>query len=366
MEQIEIKQKLLKNVKEGKTPNAICFIDKGGRGGLELASQLGLCILQNQDCVLKTSNYMHPDLHYIYPTKLPKEEKVFKKRMLAFYVDKWREFISTMIYDSFEGWLRFSSPDNKPGVIRVGQVEEAISVLSLKPFKSEKKVCIIWGLDYLKEVAGNKLLKILEEPPSGACFFLIAKNEKKILPTIGSRCQIIRLPPLGEKEILNNLIEMGFDASQASDASKSSNGDLNDGVSKIIHKGVIKKREGLFIDCLRVCYIAVARGDLSHLVKKSSELGSLSKSDLKEFFLFGIDFLRQSFFCSQNVEGLFEFKSMNNFSIKNFAPYVNNGNYKSLISLFETNLNNIDRNANIKLLATSFLLDFSAILYSKS
>tara|TARA_B100001250_G_C19717074_1_gene751991 strand:- start:105 stop:1196 length:1092 start_codon:yes stop_codon:yes gene_type:complete len=362
MNQSQIKEKLLRNIRDEKIPNAICFIDKGGRGSLQLASELGLCIVSNQNVPLNKSNYIHPDLHYVYPTKMPKEEKLFKKGMTAYYIEKWREFITTHIYGSVDEWLNFSASNNKLGTIRVGQISEAISILNLKPFQSNKKVCLIWGLDYLKEESANKLLKLIEEPPEQTYFFLIAVDEKKIIPTIASRCQIINLPPLGREEIKENLTKMGYDASLSIDISKVSKGNLNAGVSKIINGEIIKEREGHFIDCLRGCYIAAKKGEFSYIIKKSNELDSLNKYEIKQFFLFGVDFIRQSYFYSQGIE-LYEFKSLNDFSIENFAPYVTNKNYKKLISLFTINLNYIERNANPKILISSFLLEFSNILY---
>ena len=364
--QYQIREELLKNIKNDRMPNAICFIDRGGRGSLKLASEMGLIIVKNQNTPSNELNYIHPDLHYVYPTKIPKNEKRFKKGMGAFYIDKWKEFMSNQIYGSADEWLDFSSPDNKTGTIRVGQISKAISILNLKPFQSDKKVCIIWGMKYLKEEGANRLLKIIEEPPKRTYFFLIAEDEKKIMPTITSRCQIIRLPPLRTEEIKENLIKMGHDASLALEASEASNGSLNEGVAKVYNEEIIKERERLFIDCLRGCYMASNRADFSHIIKISNDLGALNKSDLKHLLLFGINFIRQSFFYSNGVKRLYEFKSLNDFSIENFAIYVSDKNYKKLISLFDLNLYYIGRNANIKILSTSFLFELSNILYEKN
>ena len=366
MIQSQIREELLKIVKNGKMPNAICFIDKGGRGSLKIASEMGLNIVRSQNAPANELNYIHPDLHFVYPTKMPKNEKLFKKGMSAFYVDKWREFMISQIYGSVDEWLDFSSSDNKTGTIRVDQISKVISILNLKPFQSDKKVCIIWGMNYLKEEGANKLLKIIEEPPKRTFFFLIAEDEKKILPTITSRCQIIRLPPLRNEEIKEGLIKMGHDAALALSVSKVSKGSLNESCTRINNEEVIRNRERLFINCLRGCYMAFNRADFSHVINCSNELGALNRSDLKQLFLFGIDFIRQAFFHSNGIRELYEFKSLNGFSIEKFAIYVSDKNYKSLISLFNLNMSHIDRNANLKLLSTSFLFELSDILYKKN
>ena len=339
MAQPQIKDALLKNIKIGRFPNAVCFVDKGGRGSLKLASEIGLAVVHNLNEKSNILDHTHPDLHYIYPTKKPTNERVFKKGMNAFYMDKWRAFLRTQIYGAVDDWLNFSSSDNKPAKIRVGQVSEIISTLNLKPFQSDKKACIIWGLEYLQEDSANKLLKIIEEPPEQTYFFLIAEDEKKILPTLASRCQMFRLHLLKDK--------------------------------KINKKEIVMERERLFIDCLRGGYIAANKGDFSYLVRSSSDLGSLTKFELKQFFQFGIDFIRQAFMCSEGVKGLYEFETLNDFSIENFAVYVNDANYKKLVSLFDLNLgyikgNGLFREANSKLLSTSFLLGLSDILYKKN
>ncbi len=172
----QIRDALFKNIKTGRLPNAVCFVDKGGRGALKLASEIGFAVVHNLNEPSNKLDYSHPDLHYIYPTKKPVNERDFEKGMTAFYMDKWRGYLRAQIYGSVDDWLNFSSSDNKPGKIRVNQISEAISILNLKPFQSDKKACIIWGLEHLKEDSANKLLKIIEEPPEKTYFFFNSRR----------------------------------------------------------------------------------------------------------------------------------------------------------------------------------------------
>ncbi len=71
--------------------------------------------------------------------------------------------------------------------------------IRLRPFRGTRKVAILHDADFLNEEGANSLLKTLEEPPPDAVVFLIATNEQRQLPTIRSRCRIIRFtPPRGE------------------------------------------------------------------------------------------------------------------------------------------------------------------------
>ncbi len=73
--------------------------------------------------------------------------------------------------------------------------------LALKPFRGGYRICIIDEADFLNQEGANCLLKTLEEPPPHALIFLIASNEHRQLPTIRSRCQIVRFRPLQVDEI---------------------------------------------------------------------------------------------------------------------------------------------------------------------
>lgn len=92
------------------------------------------------------------------------------------------------------------------GKITARECDEIIRKLSLKSFESEYKVLILWMPEEMDK-EGNKLLKIIEEPPANTLFILVAENEELILPTILSRCQLVKIPALDIKEIETALIE---------------------------------------------------------------------------------------------------------------------------------------------------------------
>ncbi len=79
--------------------------------------------------------------------------------------------------------------------------------ISLKPFRGHRKVAIIDDADYLNQEGANCLLKTLEEPPAGALLILIGTSEHRQLPTIRSRCQIVRFAPLTEQQIAELLVK---------------------------------------------------------------------------------------------------------------------------------------------------------------
>lgn len=79
--------------------------------------------------------------------------------------------------------------------------------LSLRPLPGSRKIAVIDDADLMNDAAANALLKTLEEPPEGALLFLIASNPDALLPTIRSRCQMIRFAPLAADDVAALLLE---------------------------------------------------------------------------------------------------------------------------------------------------------------
>ena len=81
--------------------------------------------------------------------------------------------------------------------------------ISLKPFSGRRKVAIIDDADYLNQEGANALLKTLEEPPPKSLLILIGTSEQRQLPTIRSRCQVVRFSPLPEADVADLLLSGG-------------------------------------------------------------------------------------------------------------------------------------------------------------
>lgn len=90
-------------------------------------------------------------------------------------------------------------------VIRVDEVRALQPVLVQTPSLSSWRVVIVDSADDLNPNAANALLKNLEEPPQQTIFFLISHAPGRLLPTIRSRCRLLRLQPLSDAEMLRVL-----------------------------------------------------------------------------------------------------------------------------------------------------------------
>ena len=113
---------------------------------------------------------------------------------------EWREFVSIDPYGNVYDWLQFIGAENKQGNITSEECNDITRKISLKSFESEYKILLIWMPEYLAK-NGNKLLKLIEEPPPNTLFLLVAENEDMVLPTILSRTQLVKIPRLTNLEV---------------------------------------------------------------------------------------------------------------------------------------------------------------------
>lgn len=96
-------------------------------------------------------------------------------------------------------------------ILSIDEVREWAGNLTLKPVRGHGRVAILNDADYLNEEGANFLLKTLEEPRPRSLLLLIGSSLDRLLPTIVSRCQIIRFAPLSEELVMELLHAQGVD-----------------------------------------------------------------------------------------------------------------------------------------------------------
>ncbi len=236
--QSSVKQQLAELVQHNRLSHALLFLGKEGSGSLSLAlafaqyivcekvngkntaTQAGPLLFgepepqatkprpQTDSCgvcsaCLKAQQLVHPDIHFSYPTVT---KKPGEKPVATDFISEWREFIKLSPYGNSFDWIeQIKEKENSQGKITAEECNDIIRKLSLKSFESEYKILIMWMPEMLG-TEGNKLLKLIEEPPANTLFILVTENEAQVLQTIVSRCQLIKIPALETKEIEEALI----------------------------------------------------------------------------------------------------------------------------------------------------------------
>jgi DNA polymerase III subunit delta' len=244
--QTEIKGHLQEMVHNNRISHALLFLGKEGCGALPLAIAFAQYIVCQQvrsnpgaadSCgtcppCLKARQLMHPDIHFSYPV-IPK--KPGDKPVSTDYISEWREFIGQYPYGNVYDWLQFIGAENKQGNITAQECNDIMRRLMLKSFESEFKVLILWMPEYLGN-EGNKLLKLIEEPPPNTLFILVAENESLILPTILSRTQLVKIPVIRTSEMAEALTSRaGATAEQAQQIAPLAEGNYREALQMMRH-----------------------------------------------------------------------------------------------------------------------------------
>src|SRR6185503_15104911 len=111
--------------------------------------------------------------------------------------------------------LNVVQADSEGGTLKVDQIREVRRTLTFKPYQSKYRVAIFLRFQEANDNAANALLKTLEEAPSYAVLILTANNPEQLLPTIVSRCEVLRLRALRVEDVSRELENRGMEIGQA-------------------------------------------------------------------------------------------------------------------------------------------------------
>ena len=142
---------------------------------------------------------IHPDVHFVFPVnKGPKTSD--DKPTSESYLKYWRELASVNPYFVEADLQRAIGIESKNGLIAVAEAKQIISKLSLTAVADGYKAVIFYLPEKMNQETANRLLKMVEEPPVNTLFIFITHAPEKVLQTIFSRCQSVRVMPLSKDE----------------------------------------------------------------------------------------------------------------------------------------------------------------------
>ena len=208
--QQEVKRQLCQAVQDGRIAHAQLFTGLSGVGKLPLAlayAQYVACPnrTDTDSCgvcptCLQYQKLQHPDLHFAFPIVKTDSGDVCDE-----FIENFRNIILENRYFDLDDWYHALGVETKQGMIYEKESSEILRKLSLKSFGDGFKVMIIWQPEKMNATCANKLLKLLEEPPTKTLFLLVSEHPELLLSTILSRTQEIRVPRLSEETIAAGL-----------------------------------------------------------------------------------------------------------------------------------------------------------------
>jgi DNA polymerase-3 subunit delta' len=380
--QAEVKQHLVELVENNRLSHALLFLGKEGSGALPLAIAFAQYVvslpstpvavpdlfgsvpatdsnfihpdkINSQGAWQRANELIHPDLHFSYPV-IPR--KSGDKPISTDYISEWREFFRENPYGNIYDWLQFIGAENKQGNITALECNDILRKLNLKTFESEYKVLVMWMPEYLGN-EGNKLLKLIEEPPPNTLFILVAENESLILPTILSRTQLIKIPQLSTEEIAAALeIQAKITSEQARQIASVAEGNYREALQLVSHA------EEDWQTLLRNWLNTIMKTGPAAQVKWIDETSKLGREKQKQFLRYFGHLLEQAI----RLEAIGEDKLMIPDNERDFAIRLNKiaglGQQQAIIKELDNAVYYIERNANAKLLFHSLTIKIYHII----
>lgn len=349
-----LKKQLIQSVISGHIAHAQLFLGLEGSPNLTFAlayaTYLNCQDRQNEDSCgkcdscNKNKKLIHPDVNFAFPVS--STAGITGKDVISTsYLSEWRNFVIQDPYNNASGWNSYFGGENKHLNISKEESRQIIRHLSLKPFEGKYKVMLIWLPEYMNASAANAILKILEEPSENTVFILVANEEKKILSTIRSRTQIIRVRPFSDEEIMKLLIEHHFiEEDKARQISHLVDGNINEALR--LAREVEDDSHVMFRDWMRLCFL----GNLIEVVKWTDKFSKLSKVSQQTLFQYGLSMMREALIILSNEPSLSRLMGEEMEFIRNFTKVLEIKSLEAITLQLNEAYYHLERNANSKIL----------------
>ena len=366
--QKEIKAKLLRSVKEERVSHAQLFTGPEGCGSMALAlayaryvscenrtdyDSCGIC----KSCV-KYEKLIHPDLHFVFPVIKGKKAT---DPVSDNYLEEWREFVKRSPYFTLNNWMDSIEVGNAQGMIFASEASEIIKKLSLKTFESDYKIMIIWLPEKMHQATANKLLKMIEEPPEKTLFLLVSEEPDKVIPTILSRCQLVKVPSFNSSDIKKYLTDRFTIApDKASDISRVSNGNITRAIELCENEDSSLANLERFKSLMRFAW----KRDIVSIINWSEEISTTGREAQKNFISFSMRLLRENLMLSLNQlkNSLVSLTGEEATFSENFHPFINQNNIYPLTEEFNLVYSHIESNGNAKIIFLDLALKVTRLI----
>lgn len=364
--QTEAKQHLLTLVREDRIPHAMLFTGKEGTGKMPLALAFArylCCEHPGPDdacghcpsCV-KMARYAHPDLHFAFPVI---KRKSSRDVVCDDYISEWRDMLAENPYFSLPEWLSRMGAENQQAQIYVKESDEIQRKLSLKSSQGGYKIMIVWLPEKMNAECGNKLLKLIEEPPPQTLFLLVTEAADAVLPTLVSRTQRFHLPPLEEREIAEMLrSRYMLQTEDAENIAHRSGGSVSRAVGSIRLDEDSKLFLDLFIRLMRLSYMRDVRG----MKQWSEEVAGAGRERQKNFLDYCQRMVRENFVNNlRRPEVVYMGLEEARFASR-FSPFVSERNVMDIMNELALAGRHVEQNVNAKFVFFDLILKMTVLL----
>ena len=371
--QEEVWQRLTEMVREERLPHAIMLCGPQGCGKMALALAFASYLLcQNRDghneacgeckqCKM-LEKWGHPDLLFSYPTIKTPAMGSEHKPVSEDFAEEWRNMISRSPYFNIEQWMTEIGAENQQAIITAGESDELNRKLSLKSSQGGYKVSVIWLPERMNIECANKILKLIEEPPSHTVFIMVSENPDNLLETIRSRVQRIDVKKTDNESIQKALVsKYGITEDDAMRVARLANGDWLTAVGELTAVSENKDFLADFQSLMRLAY----QRNVRELKRWSDNINSYGREKQKRFLTYFLRLIRESFMYNFQQPDLSYLTSQEEAFTANFARFVNENNILQINELANKAIRDISQNANGKIVFFDMALQMIVLLIQK-
>jgi DNA polymerase-3 subunit delta' len=250
--------------------------------------------------------------------------------------------------------LSIVQAETEGGTLKVDQVREVRRALSLKPYQGYYRVALFLRFQEASEGAANALLKTLEEAPGYAILILTADAPEQLLPTITSRCEVLRLRPLPLEAIETHLQLHGAEPERARLIAHVSGGRPGYALQLLKDESALEFRAERLADladllsCTRVHKFGYA------------EKMAKDKETMRQTLLVWLSYWRDVLLRASGAKASIANIDQNE-TITTLANRLELGRARQVVSEMEQALKRLERNVNPRLLAEVLLLDLPEV-----
>lgn len=360
--QEEVKRQLRQAVRDGRIAHAQLFAGPAGVGKLALALAYAQYIAcpnrtEHDSCgtcptCVQFSKLQHPDLHFAFPIVKGDDGDVCDA-----FAEKWKGLVTEHKYFDLDDWYRVMGVETKQGMIYEKESSEILRKLSLKSFAGGYKIMLIWQPEKMNIACANKLLKLLEEPPTMTLFLLVSEHPEQLLSTILSRVQEVRVPRLSEETIAVGLRTeyTWLDAEEAQDIAHMANGSYLTALKMMSESEDNQAFFDDFVALMRNAWLVGQKKDYSALLnlrRWSMDMADskVGREKQKAFSQYAQRQLRENYIHNfGNSEMNYQTKQERAFSTK-FAPFIHDGNVEKMMEELSKAEQQITQNGNAKII----------------
>jgi len=354
--QKDCQERLLDMAREDKVPHALLLCGPQGCGKMAVAIAFASYLLcgeqgNNDSCghcpqCVMADKLSHPDLHFSYPVIRPVGTNSEHKMSSSDFAAEWRDLLQNGSYFTMDQWLTAMKAANQQAQIGVGESDELIKKLSLKSSQGGYKVSIIWLPERMNQECANKMLKIIEEPPSKTVFLLVCEEPERLLETIRSRTQRIDLKRIAQKDIEKALVDRrGIDPDSARRIARAAAGSWLNALSELDAGNEKCLFLDMFIMLMRLAYMR----NIKELRKWSDTVAAYGREKQKRMLAYFLRLVRENFMYNFHVAELtYMTQDEENFA-RNFARFINEANVIEISELMDRAIRDIGQNANAKI-----------------